>query len=124
MRTNLIWILAWVVYGILVAGCGESDPPAVEPPEVSLGITAACPLCVGHEIEVTNRTPTSGYEEQTYYFCSTFCKKAFDRDPAKALAKHAAATQVATTQAGTTQPATTQPAATQPAATQPGRSSE
>ncbi|MBZ0315234.1 MAG: YHS domain-containing protein [Anaerolineae bacterium] len=28
-------------------------------------------------------TAQSEYQGQTYYFCSTGCKKAFDKDPAK-----------------------------------------
>jgi YHS domain-containing protein len=62
-----------------------------KPAEVSLGFSAACPLCVGHEIEVMSDTPTAEFEGKTYYFCSKSCQKAFNKDPAGSVKKSAAA---------------------------------
>ena len=50
---------------------------------------APCIMCSGHEIEVTAGTPSSEHDGKRYYFCGESCKKAFDADPAKAVAQHA-----------------------------------
>lgn len=110
MRIRTFWLTTLIVCALSLSACDDPQPSAkptrpAEEPEVSLGMTAACPLCVGHEIEVTNRTPTSAYEGTSYYFCSSFCKKAFDRDPAAALAKHLAASTQPTSTRSATAPA-------------------
>jgi P-type Cu+ transporter len=38
------------------------------------------PVC-GMEIEADDAVAQSSYEGETYYFCSTECKKKFDQDP-------------------------------------------
>ncbi len=38
------------------------------------------PVC-GMEIQPTSAAGRSEYQGQTYYFCSTGCKKAFDKEP-------------------------------------------
>jgi YHS domain-containing protein len=80
-------------------GCDKPAAPAPEsekPAATELGFKAACPLCVGHEIEVMSDTPTTTYEGTTYYFCSKHCYNAFTRDPAAAVKKIAAAATQAT----------------------------
>jgi YHS domain-containing protein len=44
------------------------------------------PVC---HMEVDERKPaaTSEYKGKKYYFCAVGCKKAFDKDPGKYLAK-------------------------------------
>lgn len=46
------------------------------------------PVC-GMEVEEAKAAATSVYQGQTYYFCSTGCKAAFDRDPEKYLRRAA-----------------------------------
>ncbi len=48
--------------------------------ETSMRVTD--PVCK-MEIDSKEATAHSEYQGQTYYFCSTGCKKAFDEDPAK-----------------------------------------
>ena len=38
------------------------------------------PVCK-MQVEETKAAATSQYQGKTYYFCSTECKKAFDREP-------------------------------------------
>ncbi len=40
------------------------------------------PVC-GMEIDPKTAAGKSEYQGQTYYFCSSGCKKAFDKDPQK-----------------------------------------
>ncbi|MBE3598603.1 MAG: YHS domain-containing protein [Limnochordaceae bacterium] len=40
-------------------------------------------LPCGMEIEPSEAKATSQYQGRTYYFCSTGCKTAFDRDPGR-----------------------------------------
>ncbi len=40
------------------------------------------PVC-GMEVDPKSAAGTSVYHGQTYYFCSTGCKAAFDKDPAR-----------------------------------------
>lgn len=40
------------------------------------------PVC-GMEVEAAKAAGASTYEGQTYYFCATACKQAFDAEPAK-----------------------------------------
>lgn len=42
--------------------------------------TATDPVC-GMEVDTTAAAGSSEYEGTTYYFCSTGCKRQFDRDP-------------------------------------------
>lgn len=44
------------------------------------------PVC-GMDIDPTTAAGQSDYKEQTYYFCSLGCKKAFDENPEKYLGK-------------------------------------
>ncbi|HEX6540778.1 MAG TPA: YHS domain-containing protein [Ktedonobacterales bacterium] len=42
--------------------------------------TAIDPVC-GMEVDTAMAAGTSEYQGQTYYFCSTGCKRRFDSDP-------------------------------------------
>ncbi len=44
------------------------------------------PVC-GMDIDPATAAGKSEYKEQTYYFCSLGCKKAFDENPEKYLGK-------------------------------------
>ena len=48
--------------------------------------TVKDPVC-GMEIDPATAADTSEYNGQTYYFCSLGCKKSFDKEPEKYLAK-------------------------------------
>lgn len=81
---NKLSMAALLAGFLFITGCGggEQKPKA--------GVTTApCILCAGHEIEVTPATLSSEHEGKRYYFCGDSCKKAFDADPAKAVAQHA-----------------------------------
>jgi YHS domain-containing protein len=47
---------------------------------------ATDPVCK-MQVEESKAAATSEYKGQKYYFCAVGCKKAFDRDPAKYIAK-------------------------------------
>ena len=47
--------------------------------------TTNCPVC-SMPVEITDETPKSTHDDETYYFCSEACKQSFDREPAKYLA--------------------------------------
>jgi Cu+-exporting ATPase len=47
------------------------------------------PVC-GMSVDPKTAAGNSEYQGQTYYFCSTGCKKAFDKEPAKYVGKEAA----------------------------------
>jgi YHS domain-containing protein len=47
------------------------------------------PVC-GMEVDEKTAAGKSEYKGQTYYFCSTGCKKSFDQDPEKYINKQAA----------------------------------
>ena len=42
--------------------------------------TAIDPVC-GMQVDEATAAGTSEYQGRTYYFCSTGCKRQFDRDP-------------------------------------------
>ena len=91
MRSKRIIISALFLVGLL--GCDRQDTAVTEnaktePVAQSLGITADCVICVDHPMEVKSTTPFSDHDGKRYYFCSDYCKKEFDADPAKALAKY------------------------------------
>lgn len=44
------------------------------------------PVC-GMDVDPKNTKLTSTYQGQTYYFCSPGCKKSFDKEPQKYVAK-------------------------------------
>ena len=44
------------------------------------------PVC-GMDVDPKQAAGKSEYQGQTCYFCSTGCKKAFDREPAKYVGK-------------------------------------
>jgi P-type Cu+ transporter len=44
-------------------------------------------LVCGMDIDPATAAGKSEYNEQTYYFCSLGCKKAFDENPEKYLGK-------------------------------------
>jgi len=44
------------------------------------------PVC-GMEVDEQTAAGKSEYKGQTYYFCSTGCKKSFDKEPAKYAGK-------------------------------------
>ncbi len=44
------------------------------------------PLC-GMEVDEKKATATSVYHGRTYYFCTKTCKKAFEKDQEKYVAK-------------------------------------
>jgi YHS domain-containing protein len=46
------------------------------------------PVC-GMDVDPKATSQTSTYQGQTSYFCSTGCKKAFDKEPQKYVAKTA-----------------------------------
>ena len=48
------------------------------------------PVC-GMEVDKEQAVGKSEYQGETYYFCSTGCKAAFDKDPEKYVGKSAAA---------------------------------
>lgn len=47
---------------------------------------AVDPVCK-MQVEEAKAAATSDYKGKKYYFCALGCKKAFDRDPEKYLAK-------------------------------------
>lgn len=49
-------------------------------------ITVHDPVC-HMDIDPATAAGTSEYKGQTYYFCSLGCKKSFDKDPEKYVAK-------------------------------------
>lgn len=49
------------------------------------------PVC-GMNIDEKTAAGQSVYQGQTYYFCSSNCKKSFDADPAKYAGKQTAST--------------------------------
>jgi YHS domain-containing protein len=51
--------------------------------------TVKDPVC-GMEVDPKTAAGQSVYQGQTYYFCSTGCKKDFDKEPGKYTGKHAA----------------------------------
>ncbi len=52
--------------------------------------TVRDPVC-GMDIDPANAAGKSEYKGQTYYFCSSGCKKAFDKEPEKYLGQTAEA---------------------------------
>jgi Cu+-exporting ATPase len=44
------------------------------------------PVC-GMDVDEKTAAGKSEYQGQTYYFCSTGCKKAFDKEPQKYVEK-------------------------------------
>ena len=44
-------------------------------------------IVCGMEVNEQTAAGKSEYKGQTYYFCSTGCKKAFDKEPEKYIAK-------------------------------------
>ena len=44
------------------------------------------PIC-GMDVDPQKTSLTSEYQGQTYYFCSSGCKKTFDKEPQKYAAK-------------------------------------
>lgn len=44
------------------------------------------PVC-GMEVDEKKAAATATYKGQTYYFCAQACKRAFEKDPEKYLAK-------------------------------------
>ncbi len=44
------------------------------------------PVC-GMDVDEKTAAGKSEYKGQTYYFCSTGCKKSFDKEPEKYVAK-------------------------------------
>jgi Cu+-exporting ATPase len=49
-------------------------------------VMAVDPVC-GMRVDEHKAAGTSQYRGQTYYFCSSGCKAAFDKDPAKYAAE-------------------------------------
>ena len=49
------------------------------------------PVC-GMDVEEKTAASKSVHEGQTYYFCSSGCKKSFDADPAKYIGKQTTST--------------------------------
>ena len=47
-----------------------------------------CPVC-GMDVKVDKASPTSQYQNKTYYFCGIGCQEKFDANPAQYV--HAAA---------------------------------
>ena len=47
---------------------------------------ATDPVCK-MQVEESKAAATSEYKGQKYYFCAVGCKKAFDRDPERYIAK-------------------------------------
>ncbi len=45
------------------------------------------PVC-GMQVDEKKAPAVSDYQGQKYYFCAVGCKKAFDQDPEKYLAKY------------------------------------
>ena len=48
--------------------------------------TSVDPVCK-MQVEESKAAATSAYKGKKYYFCAVGCKKAFDRDPEKYIAK-------------------------------------
>jgi len=66
----------------------ETAAPVKDTTESSEGGTAMTTDPVCHmEVEEGSAAATSEYKGQTYYFCAAGCKKSFDQDPEKYLAK-------------------------------------
>lgn len=55
-------------------------------PADKIGQEATCPVS-GKKFQITENTPFSEYEGQTYFFCCGGCKPKFDQDPGKYLGK-------------------------------------
>ena len=51
-----------------------------------MATTVKDPVC-GMDIDPATAAGKSEYKEQTFYFCSLGCKKAFDENPEKYLGK-------------------------------------
>ena len=49
----------------------------------------------GMDIDPATAAGKSEYQGQIYYFCSTGCKKAFDKEPQKYVAKPASSSHTA-----------------------------
>ena len=74
----------------LAGGCASS--PTAEP-TTQMSATnqphAECLVCKHNadlacvDVKVEKDTPTCVYNGTTYYFCSTACKKKFEKEPAK-----------------------------------------
>jgi YHS domain-containing protein len=100
MRT----IVCGIVAVLLTVSVGCDDKPAPVPTKSPATQSAAqrikCPLCVNHEIEITDETPTARHEGQTYYFCSKGCQERFLSDPEKFIARAKARGAAATRPAG------------------------
>ena len=50
------------------------------------GTQVTDPVC-GMQIDPQQAAGSSEYQGQTYYFCSTGCKRQFDRDPQQFVGK-------------------------------------
>ena len=44
--------------------------------------TVECPVC-GMQVDPDNAPASDIYDDQTYVFCSTTCRDAFDKDPGR-----------------------------------------
>ncbi len=51
-----------------------------------MATTVKDPVC-GMDVDPATAAEKSEYKGQTYYFCSAGCKKSFDKEPEKYVAK-------------------------------------
>jgi YHS domain-containing protein len=65
--------------------CEDSSQPGLAAKERRCPV-AIDPVCK-MQVEESKAAATSEYKGKKYYFCAAGCKKAFDQDPEKYLAK-------------------------------------
>ncbi len=94
--------LSFLIVAALLSGCAASNPPASTSSNTRSATVAAaasagksgdccaqCLVCKYNadlacvDVKVEKDTPTCVYNGTTYYFCSTACKKKFEKEPAK-----------------------------------------
>ncbi|MEL7237643.1 MAG: YHS domain-containing protein [Planctomycetota bacterium] len=92
MRATLL-ITVLLAASLALVGCGNDEPDTTPIPEPQAATTGAgtdadatlvnCVICGDHQFALQDETARSDYEGETFYFCHTYCKNAFDKEPAK-----------------------------------------
>ena len=85
---NAVAVMCLLIVG-LVAGCANNTPP-----KDANAPHAECLVCKYNadlacvDVAVSADTPKCVCRDQTYYFCSDDCRRAFEKNPAKYLSHH------------------------------------
>ncbi len=92
MKKALLIVLSFAALTAFVAGtafseCSQdkkccSSKQAAASKDPTAQDVVIDPVC-GMDIKVSDSRYSSKYKDKTYYFCSSSCKKAFDKDPSK-----------------------------------------